>query len=213
MTTFNPLSLLRTAGPYRQLSQIRRYLEWASTGFGAPSPHHIKQACLVRNGSPEATWVETGTYLGDTTEYLSRHARQVYSIEPEPTLCANARQRFAGRPSIEILHGTSEEVFPGLLARIEGDVNFWLDGHYSAGVTFKGPQDTPIVDELRCISAHRTRMRRVVVLVDDIRLFDPRLSPPTGYPPLDFLVDWARAERMHWHIEHDIFVARSDPPA
>lgn len=194
---------------YRFISGIRDCLQWSKRGYAAPSPHFIKQGCLLRNGLPEATWVETGTFLGQTTQLLAKHGTQVYSIEPEPKLFARARALFSQCGNVDILNGTSEEVFPALLPRIKGDVNFWLDGHYSAGITFKGAQDTPILDELECISRNIDNFGRICVLVDDIRCFNPRLPEYATYPPLDALVAWATRHKLDWHIEHDIFIAKT----
>lgn len=184
------------------------YREWEARDFAAPSPHFIKQTVLLRNGLENATWVETGTYMGATTSVLSTMARMVYSIEPEPTLYARAVQRFQQTANIKLLNGTSEDVFPSLLPTLEGPVCFWLDGHYSAGNTFKGPKDTPIVDELNQIEAQLPRFGATVVMVDDIRCFDPSNPEYASYPSVDFLIDWARRLRLDWHIEHDIFIAR-----
>ena len=46
------------------------------------------------------------------------------------------------------MQGTSEVQLPKILDRLDGAVSFWLDGHFSAGVTFQGDQDTPIREEL-----------------------------------------------------------------
>lgn len=186
------------------------YRAWDKRDFAAPSPHFIKQRVLLRNGLPSATWVETGTYMGETTRVLSKVASMVYSVEPEPKLFARADQLFRDTANVKILNGTSESVFPGLLSKLSGDVCFWLDGHYSAGLTFKGEKDTPIIEELAAISESLGRMGKVVVLIDDIRCFNPKLPEFASYPPIDFLVDWARKHKMSWHIEHDIFVARND---
>jgi len=186
----------------------REHAEWARRGFAAPSPPHVKRATLLRLGLPEATWIETGTFMGDTTALLARRARMVHSIEPEPKLCARAKTRFASTPNVEIHGGISEEVLPGILARLEGDVCFWLDGHYSAGVTFKGPKDTPIAEELAAIEAAAPRLGRIVVLVDDIRCFDPAKPEFADYPSKAFLIAWAERLGFSWHIEQDIFVAR-----
>jgi hypothetical protein len=202
-------TLIRNSNPYRLLSLVRSYRQWKRNQFAAPSPHYIKQACLIRNGIPDAVWIETGTFLGQTTQFLSKHATKVYSVEPEPTLFANAQKYFSKFGNVEILNGASESVFPKLLPRINGDVNFWLDGHYSSGITFKGQQDTPIVDELKQISQNLHHFAKVCVLVDDLRCFNPQQSEYSTYPPLDFLVDWARQNSFHWHIEHDIFVAKN----
>lgn len=200
---------IRKSYPYRVFTQLREYLKWTERKYYAPSPHFIKQACLIRNSYPKATWVETGTYLGETTKVLSKNSLKVYSIEPEPTLFANAKEYFKTFGNVEILNGTSEEVFPRLLPEINGDVNFWLDGHYSAGITYKGSHDTPILDELKHIADNMNHLNNVCVLVDDIRCFDPQQSEYSTYPPVDVLVDWARRNKLYWHIEHDIFVARN----
>ena len=182
---------------------------WAERGYAAPSPHLIKQNCLIRNGMPGATWVETGTFLGETTALLAEHAAMVYSVEPEPKLFARAKALFADKKNVEIINGGSEDVFPSLLPKLHGNVNFWLDGHYSAGITFKGKIDTPVKDELRSISDNMAHFSRVTVLVDDVRCFDPQNPDFSEYPTIDFLVDWARSNKFSWHIEQDIFVAKN----
>lgn len=200
----------------RQLHRLRLWLlgmhDWKKRRYAAPSPGYIKVQVLLRNAVSDATWVETGTYLGDTTAVLSRHARQVYSIEPAPALFEQAVRRFRSTANVRILPGTSEQQLPQLLPTLSGDINFWLDGHYSAGMTYQGSVDTPIVAELACIESHFPRYRNVVVLIDDVRCFDPSIEEFAQYPDLDFLVDWARRNRCKWHIEHDIFVAKKSAP-
>jgi hypothetical protein len=186
--------------------------EWERRRYEAPSPPEVKRVVLVRNGAEDATWVETGTYLGDTAAFLARHARAVVTIEPEPELFRRAAQRFAGQPKVRVVNGTSEAVLPGLLPELQGPVCFWLDGHYSAGITFRGAQDTPIQQELATIEGHLSRLGSVVVLVDDIRMFTDVARDP-AYPPLGVLVEWAARNGLDWHIEHDIFVARRGAPA
>jgi hypothetical protein len=211
--------LLNFTRPIRQALGLRQksvkatgnndWRDWADREFAAPSPHFVKQRVLLRNGLRDATWVETGTYMGDTTSVLSKVAKMVYSIEPEPTLFSKAEQRFSNTSNVKIIKGLSEDVLPKLLPTIGGDVCFWLDGHYSAGVTLKGPQDTPILNELTVIGRHITQMSKIVVMVDDVRCFDPTNPEYSAYPPVDVLVDWARKHNLIWHIEHDIFIARN----
>lgn len=190
----------------RHSAQVK---SWEASGYAMPCPHRIKQATLLRNGVADGTWVETGTYMGDTTALLARTGRAVHTVEPEPTLAARARQRFQGSPVVTVHEGTSEAVFPSLLPGLSGDISFWLDGHFSAGVTYKGEQDTPIREELASIAANLHRFARCRVMIDDIRLFDPTVPEFAGYPSLDWLVDWVRDSDMRWHIENDIFVARN----
>ena len=194
---------------YRFFCIIRDCLNWSKRSYSAPSPHFIKQRCLLRNGYPDAIWIETGTFLGQTTRLLAKHGTYVYSIEPEPSLFASARIYFKNHNNVDIINGTSEEVLPNLLPQISGDVNFWLDGHFSEGFTFQGVQDTPILDELNCISRNFDKFRKICVLIDDIRCFNPGIPKYSCYPSLDTLVAWASEHNLVWHIEHDIFIARS----
>jgi len=179
--------------------------------FSSPSPLFIKQKIILRNGFLNATWVESGTYLGQTTKELSKYGKFIYSIEPEPILYSNAADYFKLNPNVKLFIRLSEEVFPSLLPKLFGDINFWLDGHYSAGITFKGPQETPILEELAHISLNLKHFQNVCVMIDDVRCFNSKLEEYSTYPSINVLVDWAEKNRFSWHIEHDIFVAKSKP--
>lgn len=95
-----------------------------------------------------------------------------------------------------------------LLPKLSGKINFFLDGHYSGGETFAGPNDCPLLDELNFISQNLPRFQAVTILIDDIRLCGKKHSYGL-YPSLDNLVDFARSNNLDWHIEHDIFVAKT----
>jgi len=193
------------------VSILREQLRWAKGGFSVPAPGWVKRGCLTRHGFKDATWIETGTFWGETTNFLSKTAKRVVSIEPQPELFKKAQQRFAEVKNVEIINGLSEDVFPVLLPTVSGRVNFWLDGHYSAGPTHLGPQETPIVDELKSISDNMKNFEGVCVMIDDLRLFGNTASGlhDPAYPDIDVLVNWARANNLPWTIEQDIFIAKS----
>jgi hypothetical protein len=201
--------LIRNCRPYRLFNFYREYAHWERRGFSEPSPILIKQAFLLKHGTQKATWVETGTYLGQTTEALANFGCAVISIEPQTSLFNSAKNYFHSFPNVKILNGTSEEIFPSLLPTIRGDVNFWLDGHYSDGITFKGNLETPILVELQQIAMNKSKYQRIKVFIDDIRCFgSPDLSYK-HYPQVQVLIDWAKDNDMKWHIEHDIFLAHN----
>lgn len=189
--------------------QRNEVVEWEKRSYAAPSPSHIKRSVLLRLGAPSATWVETGTFMGDTAALLAVVAKVVFTIEPEGTLYEKAAVRFSGDQRVRPIYGLSEEVFPRLLPTLSGDVNFWLDGHYSGGITHQGPTDCPVREELANIAANLKHFSKVVVLIDDVRCFNPSLPEYKDYPALNYLVDWARGNGMQWHIEHDIFCCKN----
>jgi hypothetical protein len=193
----------------KKLSMYRQRHEWAARAYASPSPTWIKREVLLRIGAKNSTWVETGTYLGDTAALLATGSKAVYTIEPERALFERAETRFRNNQHVHVIHGLSEDIFPLLLPTLSGKVNFWLDGHYSGGITHQGPTDCPVRDELANIEKNLARFESVIVLIDDIRCFDPSIPQYADYPDVNDLVDWARNNNMHWHIEHDIFVAQS----
>jgi hypothetical protein len=68
--------------------------------------------------------------------------------------------------------------FPEILAKINQPALFWLDGHYSSGITARGQQDTPIILELQAILSAKDLGHAIVI--DDARDFG---SAP-DYPSL-----------------------------
>lgn len=187
--------------------KLDQFFDWEKRGFEQPSPPFVKRSVLHRCGIPEATWVETGTFKGDTTEFLRHKAKKVFTIEPDEVLFQHAIRRFKNAPNVNVLNGLSEEILPDLVPRLSGDVCFWLDGHFSEGITHKGPVDTPILRELEVITDNLKHLKDVCVLIDDVRLFTYRRD--ATYPPLDRIVKWAHHQQMDWFVESDIFVAKT----
>lgn len=188
---------------------------WIQTGFPVPVPASIKWRTLERFGL-KGVWIETGTHLGLTTAFLSNISTHTYSIEPHPGFAQKATVLFADRQDVTIFEGLSEDVLPGLLDTICKEaspvVSFWLDGHFSKNMsTFQGPSDTPVLQELDAIALHLKDFSAVSVLIDDMRCFDPQTNDFASYPKKSVLVNWAEAHDLFWTIEHDIFIATTQP--
>lgn len=207
----------RLLGPYR-LAAVRRlpivrpvlevieWLTWRSNGFAAPPPPSVKRRALRRNAIVGGTFVETGTFLGDTSVEATAYSHRVITIEASPTLCAYLRRRFVNYPQIELVEGTSQEYLLGAVSSVRGDVTFWLDAHASGGITFGDPEITSIRRDLATIAASRHQFGSIVVMVDDIRGFGHQ---PPHYPDVSFLIDWADQNEMTWNIELDMMCMRS----
>lgn len=204
-------NILKKLFPTRLLEfalQRRDFYTWKKGGYLDNSPQLVKQNVFLKYGVKGASWVETGTYLGTTTHYLSNLSHHVYSLEPEQSLYRDACKRFEGK-NVTLFNDTSENVLPSLLPKLDGDINFWLDGHYSEGMTFKGLKDCPVEEELAAIEANFNNFSKISILIDDARCFLPseaEKSDYPDYPSIDYLVDWARRMNMQWRIEQDIFI-------
>jgi hypothetical protein len=167
------------AGAMRHARQVARAYRWQWSGRVGPPPQLFKQRTVRQEARRHSiSWlVETGTYLGDMVAAQLRAFSRIHSIELDPDLAEAARARFEAWPHVTILQGDSAKVLPLVLREIDRPCLFWLDGHYSEGVTARGERVTPIVHELEAILDHPVRGH--VLLIDDARLFDGTDDYPT----------------------------------
>ena len=164
------------------INTIRRIvaeIKWRAKGRPVPPPHFIKQRIIkdyARNFGMRI-FVETGTYLGDTTMSVNSVFDELYSIELDEFLFKNAQDKFAAYPHIHIFRGDSSKVLQSVLATIEKPALFWLDGHYSEGITAKGDLNTPVMKELELVLNHK--IKNHIILIDDARCFVGKNDYPT----------------------------------
>lgn len=190
----------------------REWVQFYSRSFQSPYPTLIKMKTLTFNSIPQATWIETGTYRGSTTRYLAKRYPKVISIEPSPIFYNYSSSRLKNFRNIDLVFGSSEDVFENLLKSAGSEVNFWLDGHYSEGGTHLGNSVTPILSELEMISKNTEAFSRFVIFIDDVRLFQKWPGVETDYPTLNFLIDWCSINSLRWDIQNDIFIITKNFP-
>lgn len=144
---------------------------WRARGRRGPVPHSVKEARLREAGRRLRlrVLVETGTYLGDMVWALRRDFDEIHSIELDPALHERARARFRGLPNVHLHQGDSGVELGRVVAGLRVPALFWLDGHYSGGVTARGDSDTPVLAELAHVYGGGTLPH--AVLIDDAELF------------------------------------------
>ena len=149
----------------------KRITGWIKGGYSTiPAPHDIKQLNILHYAVANKldVLVETGTYLGDMVWAMKDYFKKIYSIELSEELYKRAAKRFSNHKHIEIIQGDSSEKIGRILSEIKSPVLFWLDGHYSGGITAKGDKICPIYAELTHIFKSPFSH---VILIDDARLF------------------------------------------
>jgi hypothetical protein len=112
------------------------------------------------------TFVETGTYHGDTTAAVADVFDRCITIELSQPLHEASRARFAAVDKVECLRGDSGVLMREVVDRLSEPALFWLDAHHSGGVTADGGSD-PICAELSAILG--ADQPGHVVLIDDAR--------------------------------------------
>lgn len=143
--------------------------------------------------------VETGTYRGDGTALLASVFERVATIELAPALATAARKRFDGDGAIEVHEGHSAQLL-GRLADPQTPTYFFLDGHWSGGVTAGQEDECPVLEELQAIAGGHPDD---CFVIDDARCFLAAPAPPhdpSQWPTLVELIDQIRAIRPEHHV-------------
>ena len=108
-------------------------------------------------------YIETGTYLGITTHFLSataaRRSATVYSCEINDDYFAIARRTVGYLPNVHLHRGDSTEFLRHLTSQVSSAVNFvYLDAHWH--------QYLPLRDELSILCDWRS----TVIMIDDFQV-------------------------------------------
>lgn len=154
-------------------------LQWALKGCPVPPPAIVKRETIVKIARECGlrALVETGTYQGDTIAFCLGDFESIVSIELSPEFAAIAQARFSSCPHVRILQGSSSQLIAKVLKELHGGAVFWLDAHYSGGMT-TGSMENPILEELRSIMRCELSKSHVI-LVDDARYFGSDVEYPS----------------------------------
>jgi len=173
-------------------------------------PHEVKVDFLSRvtEAFSVPVFIETGTYRGDMCRRLANRFEEIYTIELDESFAERARRQFKKWPHIHVIQGDSGQCLGYLLDRLEKRALFWLDGHFSGGETACGPKETPLLDELLAIQAHKIKDH--IILIDDARFLG------TGdYPSLQEIKNILIRinPRYKIHVELDIVYCGFENPS
>ena len=186
---------------------------WRARNFSPPSPDVIKHQILMNNNLKDSLWIETGTYYGETTKLLSKISKKTISIEADKNLFETSNKILKNFKNVEILNGKSEDLLDKVISK---NLNFknvciYLDAHLCQDhlkntKTFGNENTaTPILNELEIVSKYVSSFEKIVVLIDDIRLFQGKFQ---NYPDKNTLVNWCKENNFLWEIEQDIFICK-----
>ena len=186
---------------------------WRARNFSPPSPDVIKHQILMNNNLKDSLWIETGTYYGETTKLLSKISKKTISIEADKNLFETSNKILKNFKNVEILNGKSEDLLDKVISK---NLNFqnvciYLDAHLCQDhlkntQTFGNENTaTPILNELEIVSKYVSSFEKIVVLIDDIRLFQGKFQ---NYPNKNTLVNWCKENNFLWEIEQDIFICK-----
>ncbi|MDQ8205603.1 hypothetical protein [Pelagicoccus sp. SDUM812003] len=189
MINSSPLrSLAKKTGTFYlilKFCQKKKLHNWLKNGTTGPAPQITKLNIIkhyVKTQDPEV-FVETGTYRGDTVEYIAKTGKRCITIELSKHYYTEAKKNLSKYKNIQVLQGNSGKLLKEVIERENKRIVFWLDGHSSGGKTAQPEVDTPIIEELITIFNHPINQH--TILIDDARLFNGE----NGYPTLKRLLE------------------------
>ena len=197
------------------IKNLRSLKNWHKRNFRSPSPSFIKLKILNSENMDNCLWIETGTYYGETTYFLSKIAKKVISIEADERLFNLASSKFKLFRNVEIFLSKSEEILEKILIKEKDFKNLciYLDAHLCIDHIKKidtfGSKNTStsIVKELEIIEKNLKNFKSIKIFIDDIRLFNLNYH---NYPNINVIVDWCKKNQLQWTIEQDILIAKTN---
>lgn len=180
--------------------------EWNKNGKPFPPPHIVKQNAIKEYGQAFSisTLVETGTYLGEMVEAQLPNFKEIYSIELSEKLYRKASKKFKGQSNVHLLQGDSGKVMRQITSKLKSPALFWLDGHYSGGITALGDKECPVIEELNIITSDNIPH---VILIDDARLF----VGANDYPKVEDILSFCKNTHFKYKLENKDDILRLTP--
>lgn len=177
---------------------------------GEPASHLYKEE-TVKNYADKykcSIFIETGTYKGEMLYQVYSLFEYLASIEIVEDLYISAQKKFQLMDKIHLYCGNSGDIISDVINdaiddRDEAGILFWLDGHYSGGITGRGGRDTPIMEELNSIFNCVTG--KCVILIDDARCYIHK-GEFIDYPTVKFLKSTVkkRCKNAKFKVKNDI---------
>ena len=179
------------------ISARKKVFIWKLKGRPIPPPHAVKQK-IVKSYALKFSlqnFIETGTYMGEMIDAVLHTFSKIISIEFGQVLAERAKNRFSSYAHVKIIQGDSGQKLSDVMSNINEPCLFWLDAHYSGGVTTQNDRETPIVKELSVLLEHPCPNH--VILIDDAREF----TGQNNYPLLDEVRNLIAAKHPDWIMQ------------
>lgn len=170
MLNVDPVGL---AEAYPKSTLIARRLRAALTGkiyFFNGQKNRARVFHTLNREVQFENYVETGTFLGMTTDFLARTARErgarVYSCEIDDRHFAIASRTVGMLQNVKLYKGNSVDFLRSLSSTLAPALNFaYLDAHWN--------EYLPLRDELSILK----KWRKTIVMIDDFKVpFDERFG-------------------------------------
>jgi hypothetical protein len=196
---------MKTKRLLRNIKSILQYPQWKFGLKIGPDNHFYKMQRIKKLGTHFKcnTFIETGTFYGQTVNYASKIFELVLSVEIYKPLYDYNVEAFKNYKNVKLFHGNSSDCLKVMIDQSVGRIIFWLDGHYSGNGTGIGDSTSPIIEELTIIKSSNKNDH--CILIDDYRLF----VDADGYPSFNLVKNLLLDINPKFviSIDHDCIIA------
>ena len=107
------------------------YLSGAAKHEGIPR----ELALFLKGKMGIQNFIETGTYMGDTTEWASKHFKHVETVEAYEKIYTETSTKLAHLKNIQFHLGDSSELLPKIIEGLRGPslFFFWMHMNFIGG--------------------------------------------------------------------------------
>lgn len=119
-----------------------------------------------------STFVETGTAYGQTLMQIYPYFNKIFTVEISEELWNWVNPHVKELTHVQHVLGDSLLEIPKFLKTLTKDdkVFFWLDAHWSQGLSSKNEYDVPLIQE--CVIIDNGYLAdTAVIVIDDVRMF------------------------------------------
>lgn len=145
-------------------------------------PTHVYKpllAAMIGLSLGKTVFVETGTFVGQSSYFVSRLFSEVLTVEASADLALAARKLMlaTSTENVKVVQGASVDLLHTMSLKTGQSAVFFLDAHYSTGLTSRLFGACPLVNELTIIF---DRFDDPVIVIDDLRT----MTGLGGYPSI-----------------------------
>lgn len=172
---------------------------------------------IIRMGIPEdltifikdladiKSFIETGTYLGQTSAWASQYFESVITIEYSEEIYKKTLDNYRELSNVRFLFGDSRKLLESILPTVEQSI-LWLDAHWCSSGSYGIDDQCPLIKEIDIINSND---KEHIILIDDARLF---LAPPPlpnsiqYFPDLNQLLEALNNKKRVVFVYEDVFI-------
>ncbi|MEG3841898.1 FkbM family methyltransferase [Microcoleus sp. herbarium14] len=153
-------------------------------------------------------FIETGTNYGGTALWAAQYFQKVITIEAAKAIHEAVVKNYGHLKNIEFVLGNSKEQLEAIVPTLKEPCIFWLDAHWSGGVTYGEADECPLLEELQIINDSEFDH---FILIDDARLFlcpPPRPHRIEEWPTIDAVTSLLNSGKSRYTvIVEDVIVS------